>query len=163
MIDTSSLGDFARQCKAASVDLKQYVPEAAKEAGEKFLDLVQANIEAAGNVDTRKLLRSFTRGGNGNIWRFSGGDGAITLTIGTNVEYARYVNYGHRQTPGRFVPGYMVGGRFRYQAGCSTGIVLKAKFVPGSRYFDKAIDEFKELLPEMMQKSFDQFFERYFS
>lgn len=163
MIDTGSLGDFAGQCKAASEDLKQYVPKVAKEAGEKFLDLVQANIEAAGNVDTRKLLRSFTRGGNGNIWRFSGGDGAITLTIGTNIEYARYVNYGHRQTPGRFVPGYIAGGRFRYQAGCSTGIVLKASFVPGSRYFDKAVDALRKELPEMMQISFDQLFDRYFS
>ena len=28
----------------------------------------------------------------------------FTAKIGTNVEYAQYVEYGHRQEPGRFVP-----------------------------------------------------------
>lgn len=162
MIDVSELENFARSCEACKADLKPYTADVLKKAGEEFLDTVQSMIESLGNVDTRRLLSSFTRGGNGNIWRFSDSGSGLTLTIGTNVEYAKWVNDGHRQQPGRFIPGYMNGDKFVYQAGCSSGIVLKASFVRGSRYFDRSIQTLERMFPDVAEKSFDQFFRRYF-
>lgn len=162
MIDISQLQDFARRCEACKADLKPYVAEFLKDAGEEFLNIVQDAIKGAGNVDTGRLLSSFTRGGNGNIWKFSDSGSGLNLTIGTNVEYAKWVNDGHRQQPGRFIPGYMNGEKFVYQAGCSTGIVLKASFVKGSHFFDKSIEMLERMFPEMAYKSFEQFFQRYF-
>lgn len=161
MIDASQLEAFARKVEAASTDLKPYMGKALEEIGEEFLDLVQSNIESLGNVDTGKLLASFTKGGAGNIWNLD--LGGLTLQIGTNVEYAKWVDRGHRQKPGRFVPGVFEGGKFKYVPGAKTGMVLKASFAKGSFYFSRSAGALRRMLPEMVDKSFEQFFRRYFS
>ena len=48
-------------------------------------------------VDTGRLRDSITHAYNDD-------DEQVTLLVGTNVEYAPYVELGHRQQPGRFVP-----------------------------------------------------------
>ena len=59
---------------------------------------------------------------------------------GRKVDYAAAVEFGHRQTPGRFVPGYWVGDKFIYQKGAKTGMVLKKSFIPGAHYMQRAKD-----------------------
>lgn len=160
MIDASQLEAFASKVEAARADLKPYMGKTLEEVGEEFLTIIQGNIESLGNVDTGKLLASFTKGGAGNIWNLD--LGGLTLQIGTNVEYAKWVDRGHRQTPGRFVPGVFDGGKFRYVPGAKTGMVLKASFVKGSFYFSRSADALRRMLPEMASKSLEQFFWRYF-
>lgn len=160
MIDASQLEDFARRCQAAKADLKPYMGKTLDEIGEEFLDICCDEIEAAGNVDFGKLLASFTKGGPGNIYNLD--LGGLTLTIGTNVYYAKWVNKGHGQRPGRFVPGYWSGKHFRYSPGCGTGMVLKASWVKGSFFFDKAQEVLERMFPEMSDKAFQQFWARYF-
>ena len=160
MIDVRQLENFARSCEAAAADLKPYAGKFLEERGEEFLDIVQSKIQNAGNVDTKKLLSSFTKGGAGNIWELN--TGGLTLTIGTNVEYAKWVNDGHRQQPGRFIPGFWEGNHFRYSPGAKSGMVLKASFVMGSHYFDKAVQDLERIFPERTKTSFEQFFRRYF-
>ncbi|MDO4305748.1 MAG: HK97 gp10 family phage protein [Eubacteriales bacterium] len=160
MIDVSQLDSFARSCEAAAADLKPYAGEILEDAGEEFLDIVQSAIQSAGNVDKGKLLASFTKGGAGNIWELN--TGGLTLTIGTNVEYAKWVNDGHRQQPGRFIPGFWEGNHFRYSPGAKSGMVLKAFFVAGSHFFDKSVQVLERMFPEMAENAFRQFFRRYF-
>lgn len=160
MIDASELDAFARGIEAAMADLKPYASKVLEEAGEEFLNIVQGAIESAGNVDKGKLLASFTKGGSGNIWELN--LGGLTLTIGTNVEYAQWVNDGHRQSPGRFIPGFWEGGHFRYSPGAKSGMVLKASFVAGSHFFDKSVQVLERMFPQMADKAFEQFFQRYF-
>lgn len=57
-----------------------------------------------------------------------------TEAIGTNVEYAPYVELGHHQEPGRYVPA--IGKR------------LKASFVPGKPFLRPAAEDHG---PEYMQ------------
>lgn len=160
MIDVSQLEDFARRCEAAQQDLKPYAAKTLDEIGEEFLDIVQAQIQGAGNVDTGVLLSSFSKGGAGNIYQLD--MGGLTLTIGTNVKYAHWVNKGHPQRPGRFVPGVWEGKHFRYIPGAKTGMVLKASMVKGSFYFDKSVQVLERMFPEMVDNAFEQFFHRYF-
>ena len=160
MIDVSELENFAKNCEAAAADLKPYAGKILEEAGEEFLDIVQSYIESLGNVDTGKLLALFTKGASGNIWELNL-DG-LTLTIGTNVKYAKWVNDGHRQKPGRFIPGFWEGNHFRYSPGGKSGMVLKASFVAGSHYFDKSVQVLERMFPDMADKAFEQFFRRYF-
>lgn len=160
MIDVSELENFAKNCEAAAADLKPYAGKILEEAGEEFLDIVQSYIESLGNVDTGKLLALFTKGASGNIWELNL-DG-LTLTIGTNVKYAKWVNDGHRQKPGRFIPGFWEGNHFRYSPGAKSGMVLKASFVAGSHYFDKSVQVLERMFPDMADKAFEQFFRRYF-
>lgn len=60
------------------------------------------------------------------------------------IEYATWVNDGHRQTPGRFIPGYWEGTRFHYQPHTSPnyqggGMVLKKSWVMGKFFVEKGI------------------------
>lgn len=54
--------------------------------------------------------------------------------------YANWVNDGHRQKPGRFVPGYWQGRRrFIYVPGYPGGMVLKQSWVEGKFFVEKGI------------------------
>lgn len=106
-------------------------------------------------------MGSFTKGGAGNIFQLD--MGALTLTIGTDVYYAKWVNKGHGQQPGRFIPGVWEGSHFRYIPGAKTGMVLKASAVRGSHFFDKSVEVLERMFPEMAKSAFEQFFNRYFS
>lgn len=161
MIDVSELENFARQCDAASQELKPYAAKTLDEIGEEFLEIVQENIMAAGNVDTRLLISSFSKGSGNGIYELDMGN--LTLTIGTHVEYAKWVNDGHKQQPGRFIPGVWSGSRFTYVPGAKTGMVLKASKVEGSKFFDKSVQVLENMFPELVDKAFEQFFRRYFS
>lgn len=158
MIDTSGLDSFAAKLQAMSRDAKPYFNKALEEAGELFLDLAQANLIAAENVDFGKLLASLQKGGPGNIFQ----RGNLEITIGTSVFYAKWVDQGHRQQPGRFVPGVFEGKHFRYRAGAKTGIVLKQSFVKGSKFFQNSVDDFGDMMPEIFRTSIEQFMSRYF-
>lgn len=160
MIDVSQLEEFARRCEAAQQDLKPYAGKTLDEIGEEFLNIVQAEIQRAGNIDTGVLLSSFTKGGGGNIYQLD--MGALTLTIGTSVYYAKWVNKGHSQRPGRFIPGVWEGKYFRYIPGAKTGMVLKADKVKGSKFFDKSVETLERMFPELVSSAFEQFFARYF-
>ena len=57
------------------------------------------------------------------------------VTLVNRTLYALWVNDGHRQKPGRFIPGYWEDSRhFRYDPTCSGGMVLKKSWVLG-RFF----------------------------
>lgn len=59
-----------------------------------------------------------------------------TVTIINNLEYASYVEYGHRQTPGRYVP--------------ALGKTLKASWVPGKLMLTISEQEVKVLVPSIL-------------
>lgn len=160
MIDVSELEEFAKACEAARADLKPHLGKTLDEIGEEFLEMVQTEIVGCGNINFGDLHDSFTKGGAMNEYRLD--LGALTLTIGTRVPYAKWVNDGHKQRPGRFVPGVWSGKRFTYIPGAKTGMTLKAAFVPGSHFFDKAVQGLESLIPTYTENSFEQFFRRYF-
>jgi hypothetical protein len=65
---------------------------------------------------------------------------SVTIAVGTNVEYGVYVELGHKQQPGRYVPA--IGKR------------LKADFVAAKPFlrpaFENHIPEFEEILAAML-------------
>lgn len=56
------------------------------------------------------------------------------VTLVNRAKYALWVNDGHKQRPGRFIPGYWEGSRFRYDPNADGGMVLKKSWVKG-RFF----------------------------
>lgn len=159
MIDVSELERMARRFEEASSRLRPFMGEVLKEAGEEFLEIVQDEIMRAKNVDTRLMLDSFRRGSGYNVFELD--LGGLKLTVGTRVEYAKWVNSGHSQKPGRFVPGVWRGDRFFYTPGAKTGMVLKASRVEGSGFFDKAVEALKRMFPEIAGAKFQGFVDRY--
>lgn len=70
---------------------------------------------------------------DGEVWVIAGGNYG-----GKKVDYAAAVEYGHKQTPGRFIPGRWVGDNFIYDRSANGGMVLKKSFVKGSHYMQRA-------------------------
>ena len=158
-VDVSELEIWIKKVESAANALPSEAIDCLEEIGETFLDLVQDNIMKAKNVDTRLLLSSFSRGSANNIWKMD--NAALSLTVGSAVDYASYVNEGHSQKPGRFIPGVWRGDRFVYTPGAKTGMVLKASYVEGSYFFDNAEDEIRHKMNDMVEDYFKAFWKKY--
>ena len=60
------------------------------------------------------------------------------ITIVNNMEYASYVEYGHRQTPGRYVP--------------QIGLQLKKSWVPGRFMITVPMRDLEAKLPALLEQ-----------
>jgi len=162
-------GDFtlfiSRLKTAAQGDFKRDLTLFIQGLGTEFLRIVEDEIIRRNVVDTRLLLGSFHEGGDGNVWEIS--DDGLTLEVGTNVNYAAFVNDGHWTCPKgvekRFVPGYWSGNRFTYDRSAKGGMMLKQKWVEGRHYWEAAIRIFEKIFPEILEAKLQQWFDDYFS
>lgn len=129
-VDVSELEAFQARLNALnSGQVKVFLSDALKEIGNQMLNLVKA----------RTPVRSGTlRGG----WTVQGG-GGLSITIINTVYYASYVEYGHRQTPGRFVP--VLGKR------------LVASWVNGQFFLASAEAELRSLIPGILDSLLSAF------
>lgn len=153
--DIDGLDEFIRTLnRAANGGLSEQLGLWLEAMGMEFLDVIQDEIIRTGTVDTRRLLNSFGKGDGENMWSIS--DGGLTLDVGTNVEYASYVNDGHAQSK-RFVPGRWDGDRFIHDPGAGTGMMLSAKYVPGTQYWDTAL----AIVDRMFERSLDRLLQRW--
>ena len=166
-IDTTELRRFIERLNQAGrgkefeKELSRFLDAIAVE----FLSYVQDFIIQAGSVDTRLLLNSFQKSGEGNV--FIAQEGGLQIEVGTNVEYASFVNDGHwlnqRGVDMRWVPGEWQGERFIYQPGAKTGMLLKQKWIEGSHYFDDAIRLMERMAPQFMERKIEQWLGQFFS
>lgn len=62
--------------------------------------------------------------------------------VGYVAEHAPHVEYGHRQTPGRYVPA--IGKR------------LKASFVPGQHFFRPCVERARDMFRRMIRDSLEE-------
>ncbi len=99
---------------------------------------IKAEIDRGEHVDTSRLIDS--------ISVFVGGIPHDYVEVGTNVEYALYVNDGHVQHR-RFLPiSYLsAGGRTKYvhtsgkKGKKSGGIMLKERYIPGVFFLENGM------------------------
>lgn len=156
---------FDRLGKAAKGDFKKEINAFLESLGMEFLRVLQDEIIRRKVMDSRLLLASFEKGGEDNVWVLNDGD--LTLEVGTNVKYAKFVNNGHKTNPPgvdiRFVPGHWDGDRFIYEPGASTGMVLKQKWVPGSHYWQSGLKIIERMYPQLLDTKLQQWIDRYFS
>ena len=151
---------FGRMKHAARGYFQKEIALFLEALGDEFLRLVQDEIISRKVMDTRNLLSSFTKGSDGNVWRAE--EGGLVLEVGTNVTYAEYVEYGHKQRPGRFVPGHWEGDRFIYVKGAKEGMVLKASWVDDKHYFEGALHLMEKIYPEMLDAKLQEWLDEYF-
>lgn len=69
--------------------------------------------------------------------------GAYTIEVINPVEYASYVEFGHRQTPGRYVP--------------AIGKTLKASWVEGQYFLTVSEEKLRAMAPGILQRELDAF------
>lgn len=75
------------------------------------------------------------------------GTGGNKITLANSVYYAMYVNYGHLQKPGRFVPA--IGKR------------LKKHWVDGIYFKEEAENEINPYLPEIYDEVLKEYYKKW--
>lgn len=150
--------------RAASGDFEKELEQFMEGIGFEFLRILEDEIIRRKVVDTRLLLNSFHKGDTNNIWEMT--DEGLTLEVGTNLEYAGYVNDGHWTNPKgveiRFVPGYWEGERFVYDSSAKGGMLLKQKWVEGKHYWESALRILDKMYPALLEAKLEQWINKYF-
>ena len=127
-IDTKGLDGLLDKVSRLSPEIDGAVSRAMTDEGLSWRDDVRDNTP----VDTGDLRRS---------WELTGPDkkgSKFEMDLANNLEYALYIEYGHRQEPGRFVPA--IGKR------------LKADFVKGHYMLRDGTRRLEESLKPAVQK-----------
>ena len=131
---------------------------------EQFVDMWDAKkrklLERMGNiylgevirhvpVDTSRLVDSITVYGEGIPLDY--------VEVGTNVEYALYVNDGHVQHR-RFLPAdrLSVNGKAKYVKGSAKGIMLSERYISGAFFMEKGLDDAKPRLHRLVNSFMEQ-------
>jgi len=133
--------------------------------GYEFLDIVQDEIIKTETVETRRLLNSFEKGDVDNI--FSTTAGNLTLDVGTNLEYASFVNDGHftidpsKNLDRRWVPGRWKGDRFEYDPAAETGMLLKFQWIDGSGFWDNALAIFERMFEKSLDRKLQEWLDEF--
>lgn len=117
---------------------------------EKLLAELHGEVIPHVPVDTSRLVDSITIFGEGIPHDF--------VEVGTNVEYALYVNDGHVQHK-RFLPAdkLSVGGKAKYLKNRNQkGIMLKESYVNGSFFMEKGMQDAKPRLNRLVESFLQQ-------
>lgn len=119
-------------------DVNGLGPKLAQLRREDFADVVTATVnEIATNAKAATPVGKVNGGAMLNSIRteVSGSEGRV----GYVAEYAPHVEYGHRQTPGRYVPA--IGKR------------LKASYVPGQHFFKPVVERERPVFQRRIQEA----------
>lgn len=79
------------------------------------------------------------------------------IQIFNTLYYASFIEEGHRQRVGRFVPGVIVNGQFQFKKGVTSGIVLKRPFINGFHMCQISLEQ----LDDNMKRDFEQALKAY--
>ncbi|MCT6888920.1 MAG: HK97 gp10 family phage protein [Lactobacillus sp.] len=126
--DNKEFEEFAQhvQTQVSSGQFKKEITKSVKNVGIQF----KKEAENRTPVKTGQLRRNWElRGPN-----ISGSD--ISITLANNTEYASFVENGHRQKVGQYVPA--IGKR------------LKASWVPGQHFLEKSTVAISNQIPQLL-------------
>lgn len=170
MFEADEMSEFFEKCKSAGGgEFKKQIMLFLEGLGLEFLRVIQDEIIRRKVMDTRLLLSSFNVGDGNGIWELS--EGGLTLEVGTNVEYAGFVNDGHwtckKGEKIRAVPGVMKKDKkgninFEYRKGAKSGIVLKQKWVKGAHYWESGLRIIDKIMPELLDAKLQEWLDSYF-
>ena len=146
--DFSEYREFFAKMRAAKSGFPKELEQWLEAIGVEFLNEVREQIISRKVIMNSHLLHSLERSGENNVWEAD--FGALRLEVGTNLEYAAWVNNGHRTfDPGktrhftlpngeaaRFVPGYWKGGTFVDEKTDENGNKVKAHWEGGVFTYD---------------------------
>ncbi len=158
--------------KLESIDLNKFCEDASKELVARLLALViQATPVGEYPKGTGKNGGTLRRGWTAKTHEEAAGDSGTpsaaqakayarslpitkvghtyTVEVINPVEYASYVEFGHRQTPGRFVPA--IGKR------------LKESWVVGQYFLTASEEELQRMAPVIIQRKLNQLLREVFS
>lgn len=128
--------------KLSKVDMDAFYRTAAKDLAGRLLSKVKKRTPVVyGNLRDAWAVMPVGRRGD-----------HYTVVVLNNLRYASYVEYGHRQQPGRFIPGYWEGERFVYDPEAEGGMVLKDSWVKGRFMLTISTQELEQQAPKLLEK-----------
>ena len=158
--DHKAFDEFQKKLQALEKDTDKFYEDCAKELAARLLRLVipKTHIgkhENEPGINGGTLRRGWTGGKKQSAKAFAESldvkksGKTYTITVINNTPYAAYVEYGHRQTPGRYVPA--IGKR------------LKKGFVPGQRMLQISEQELQSIAPGVLQRKMNKFLKEAFN
>lgn len=135
-VDCKELEQFRDSLKKIVDDNDRFIESLAKDLAARLL----RNLNKVTPVKTGVLNKNWYV----VITKVSGGYEAEIIN---NTEYASYVNYGHRQTPGRYVPA--IGKR------------LKKGWVDGKFFIELSVAELKAITEPLLEKKLKKYLEEH--
>jgi hypothetical protein len=123
-----------------------------EELGETLLNYVIDEIYDQDLIDTGLMVNSFSRNEDGNVWEWDTDRNVITIEVGSNVPYAKWLNDGYTMNKGHFVPGVWRNGVFTYDPSAKSGFYAKPRSFIGRHYFDFAVDHMKETMSDIITR-----------
>lgn len=146
--------------KLESIDLDKFCCDVSKELAARLLALVIPRTPVGVYPeDTGKkggtLRRGWTAGNKTAAATYAQSlpvnkaGNTYTVEVINPVEYASYVEFGHRQTPGRYVPA--IGKR------------LKAGWVDGQYFLTLSEEDLQRMAPSLLQRKLDQLLREVFN
>jgi len=150
-VDVKQLEALQERLEELSAGQKdQFFEAAAKDTAARFLVVVKR----ATPKDTGTLRRGWTSGKDISeqaaassipVKRFGR---SYSITVENNVEYASYVEYGHRQQVGRYVP--------------ELGKRLVKPYIDPQYFVKRSQEAFEPHVPRFLEKKLDQFLKEAF-
>ena len=133
-IDTSELKKLRQSLEKARVS-DEFCKGLAKELAARLLrKFLQESGKLGGELRRAWLTE--------NTLEVRGNGGVYTITIQNSMFYASYVEYGHRQQPGRYVP--------------AINKKLKEPFTPGKFMLTKSEEEIRKMAPRFIEKKVEE-------
>lgn len=145
-VDTRELKAFKERLTTLSGEqLPLFMEGAVKEMANRLLALVipRTPVGASGKGHVGGTLRRGWTNLQATGYSVERGPKSYTITLTNPVYYASYVEYGHRQTPGRYVPA--IGKR------------LVASWVEGQHFLKISEDELREIAPVILETLLNNF------
>lgn len=143
-IDVGAWEEFERRARNLTQNFEHRKQKQLHKMGRILQAEVKKQITGTGAVDTGRLRASITVE---NV-------DSDSVIVGTNVEYAKFVNDGHMQHR-RFVSGrWRANGTFEYipyPANNGQGMMLTEKFIAGKKFMEKSIYRAKPKIVASLQ------------
>lgn len=158
--DHKEFDEFLKKLHALEKDTDKFYEDCAKELAARLITLCVDKTRVGEHknepgIDGGTLRRGWTGGKEVDPKIYVQGVEVVksgttyTITVINNTPYAAYVEYGHRQTPGRYVPA--IGKR------------LKKSFVPGKRMLQISEQELQSMAPDVLQRKMNKFLKEAFN
>lgn len=139
-VDVSQLDGFAEKISGLTGEQKDlFYQNSCNELANRLLALVIPRTPVKSGV----LRGGWTSNQSGSGFSVLSSDGSYSVTLTNPTPYASYVESGHRQTPGRYVPA--IGKR------------LKASWVEGQHFLKLSEEDLQGIAPSVLQSKLDAF------
>lgn len=151
--DLHELTDFGERIADAD-DFNEHIAKATQKLAEVFHRMLIKNTPVWTGT-----LQAFWQTDENYLYIVEQKRSSFTVTLVNRSGYAPYVNDGHRQRPGRFIPGNWVDDKhFQYDPKAEGGMVLRKPFVKGVFFVEKSVLATEEKVDSILNKELKKWF-----